>query len=496
MGKARVTPLKFVSIPRLELVAAVLAVRILALLKRELGIQVDEEYFWTDSKVVLGYIKNESRAFKTFVANRVQIIQENSKVNQWNYIESKSNPADIASRGMNSKKLTCFDTWFQGPEFLWKPQSTWLNSSIQEMILDLKEDLEWRKQIKINVTSANEDFISNMEIRFSCWQKLKRIIAYILKWKTIHMQEKRMVTRGSKRVNMFSTNKNFSLLDINQIQQAEECIIKMIQLKYFKEEIKILKMKEETSDAREVKDSSDIAKLDPFLDERDLIRVGGRLARSNLNDECKHPIVLPKGSHISKLIIVWCHKKTGHAGRGMTLNELRHSGFWIVSANSLVRSVIYHCVSCRKLRGRFAEQKMAELPFDRLQEAPPFTYCGVDLFGPFIITNKRKELKRYGVMFTCLCSRVIHTEVAYSLETDSFIFALRRFIGRRGNIRQMRSDNGSNFVGAVRELRKSFKEMNHNQISKYLHSCGADWITWINNPPTASHMGGVWERQI
>ena len=139
---------------------------------------------------------------------------------------------------------------------------------------------------------------------------------------------------------------------------------------------------------------------------------------------------------------------------------------------------------------------MAELPFDRLQEAPPITCCGVDLFGPFIITNRRKELKRYGVMFTCLCSRAIHIEVAHSLETDSFILALRRFIGRRGNIRQMRSDNGSNFFGAVRELRKSFRGMNHTQISEYLQTCGTDWITWINNPPTASHMGGVWERQI
>ena len=314
---------------------------------------------------------------------------------------------------MASKKRTCFDTWFQGPEFLWKPQSTWLNSSIQEMMIDLKEDLEWRKQIKINVTSANEGFISNMKIRFSCWQKLKRIIAYILKWKTIHMQEKRMVTRGSKRVNMFSTNKNFSLLDINQIQQAEECIIKMIQLKYFKEEIKILKMKEETSDAREVKDSSDTAKLDPFLDERDLIRVGGRLARSNLNDECIHPIVLTKGSHISKLIIVWCHKKTGHAGRGMTLNELR---LWFLDSFSQFIGAKCYLSLCfmQKVKGRMAEQKMAELPFDRLQEVPPFTYCGVDLFGPFIITNKRKELKRYGVMFTCLCSRAIHIEVVYS----------------------------------------------------------------------------------
>ena len=152
----------------------------------------------------------------------------------------------------------------------------------------------------------------------------------------------------------------------------------------------------------------------------------------------------------------------------MILKEIRTSGFWIVCANSATRKFIHYCVVCRSLRGKLGEQKMAEMPFDRLQEEPPFTYCGVDLFGPFVICSKRKELKRYGVMFTCLCSRAIHIEVAHSLDTDSFLLTLRRFIGRRGNIWQMRSDNGSNFVGAVKELRKSFHDMNHSRINEYL----------------------------
>ena len=143
---------------------------------------------------------------------------------------------------------------------------------------------------------------------------------------------------------------------------------------------------------------------------------------------------------------------------------------------------------------RLGEQKMAELLFDRLQGEPPFTYCGVDLFGPFVICSKQKELKRDGVMFTCLCSRATHIEVAHSLDTDSLLLTSQRFIGRRGYIRQMRSDNGSKFVGAVKELRKFFQDINHSRINEYLQMHRADWITWINNPPTASHLGGVWER--
>ena len=109
---------------------------------------------------------------------------------------------------------------------------------------------------------------------------------------------------------------------------------------------------------------------------------------------------------------------------------------------------------------------MSELPSDRLQESPPFIYCGVDLFGPFTIKNYRKELKRYGVMFTCLCSHAIHTEVAQSLETDSFTLLLRRFIRRQGNICLTRSDNGTNFVGAIKELQKAFQEGSQSNITK------------------------------
>ena len=111
---------------------------------------------------------------------------------------------------------------------------------------------------------------------------------------------------------------------------------------------------------------------------------------------------------------------------------------------------------------------MSELPSDRLQESPLFTYCSVGLFDPFTIKNYRKELKRFEVMFTCLCSRAIDIEIEHSLGTGSFILLLRRFIGRRGNICLMRCDNGNNIVAAINELQEAFQEMDHNKISQYL----------------------------
>ena len=99
-------------------------------------------------------------------------------------------------------------------------------------------------------------------------------------------------------------------------------------------------------------------------------------------------------------------------------------------------------------------------------------------------------------MFICLASRAVHIEITNSMETDSFTLALRRFIARHGNVRSITSDNGSNFVGADNELKKAFSEMNHQQIQHFLANIGVDWLIWSRNAPAASHMGGVWERQI
>ena len=139
---------------------------------------------------------------------------------------------------------------------------------------------------------------------------------------------------------------------------------------------------------------------------------------------------------------------------------------------------------------------MADLPTDRAIDEPHFTNCGVGIFGPFLIKAGKKELKRYGPLFTCLSSKAIHIECTCSLETDSFTQALRRFVARRGNRRVLRSDKGSNFVGTQKELEKAYKEIDHQKIEFFLQNIGADYTNWHRNPPASSHIGGVWERQI
>ena len=124
-----------------------------------------------------------------------------------------------------------------------------------------------------------------------------------------------------------------------------------------------------------------------------------------------------------------------------------------------------------------------------MTDEAPFTYCGVDLFGPFIIKDGRKQLKRYGIIFTCFSCRGIHLETTATQNTDSFILALRRLIGRRGPVRIIHSDNGD-FTGAEAELKKAFQEMDHGKIKDNLHQSSCDWILWKQNPPESQHMGG------
>ena len=177
MAKSRVAPLKFVSVPRLELTAATLAVKISVQLKQELDIKIDEERFWTDSKVVLAYLQNNKKRFKTYVANRVHQIKNNSDVSQWYYIQSNENPADDCSRGLTIKKTSKVKRWFTGPEFLWRPISTWKNESKEFEVDDNDSEV---KVIKVNSLQLKDGVLSTLEERISSWSKMKRVMGYIL----------------------------------------------------------------------------------------------------------------------------------------------------------------------------------------------------------------------------------------------------------------------------------------------------------------------------
>ncbi|XP_057686666.1 uncharacterized protein LOC130912537 [Corythoichthys intestinalis] len=462
-AKTRVAPIKVITIPRLELTAAVVSITVSNMLKDELGLTQVDEYFWTDSKVVLGYINNEARRFHTFVSNRVQKIRLNSSPQQWRYVPSEQNPADIASRGSSASELITSD-WFKGPQFLWDKEIPPAADIDTEVPLG---DPEVKKVHALNTLKTETKGLTDKLRKFSSWYKITQVIARLIR-----------CAKGDKTTG-HST--------VQERQNAECVIIRDIQASEYANEIKTLE------NGKALPHNSKLFHMDTFLDKDRLLKVGGRLKHATCSSIVKHPVIVPKNHHVTQLIIAHFHSKVQHQGKGLTINEIRSNGFWIPGINKAVATFVHQCVKCRRLRRGTEEQKMSDLPTQRLDSTPPFTFCGMDCFGPFQTKQARKVHKRYGLLFTCLCCRAVHIEMLDDLTTDAFINALRCFIALRGAVSEIRCDQGSNFVGAKNELQEALKQMDTERIVTFLAEKQCDFRM---HTPHSSHTGGVWERQI
>ena len=484
IGRSRLAPLKQTTIPRLELSAATVSIRLNKILKKELEIPVDTITFWTDSMTVIRYIENESKRFHTYVANRVSFIREDSNPSQWRYINTKSNPADDASRGVTADYFIQNDRWIKGPDFLLKPESEWEVCPLPstELANDDPEVKREPKSFAVHISKKYSTFVIMVQ-RFSSWIRLLKFIALCLRCQTRFLTRKR---QSNQDVQRSSEALSFKSVTCPELDRAETEIIKFDQSHVFAEEIEAVKA------GSCVKKSSPLVKLDPILVDG-LLRVGGRLSRAPLPDESRHQIIISKESPLASLLVNFFHAKSGHSGREYVLALLRER-FWLIRANTTVRSVLSSCFDCKRRQKPVGEQKMADLPRPRVTpDQPPFTRVEIDYFGPFLVRQKRSLVKRYGAIFTCLAVRAVHLEISHSLDTDSFILALRRFIARRGQVKEIRSDNGTNFKGAEKELHDTIADWNQAKIHDVLLQRG---IKWFFNPPAASHHGGVWERLI
>ena len=211
--------------------------------------------------------------------------------------------------------------------------------------------------------------------------------------------------------------------------------------------------------------------------------------------KARHQLILPQGHHVSMLLVRYLHcVKAKHCGTEYVLSLLR-TKYWIPKARGLIKHVIRNCLTCKKLYSAGKNQRMTDLPSERTTlDKPPFSNVCIDCFGPFMVKQGRAQVKRYGCIFTCLAIRTIHIKMLHSLDADSFINALMRFTSRRETPQTIQSDNGTNFVGGSKEFLDALKRWNKSHhLDSYLQH---ESIEWIFNPPAASHMGGVWERQI
>ena len=282
MGKACIAPLKYISIPRMELVAATLSGKQSPLLRKELQYPDVKETFWTDSEVVLWYIVNESRKFKIFVANRVEMIKEGSDPSQWFYVNSKEDPADHSSRGVEANNINAVKMWFEGPSFLWRSTSTWNIDKSNGR--SSPEDPEVKKEAHVYVTSLKDDILSRLEKRISNWNKMKHNVGMVLQYK--------LLSKVRSTDHSADNNNHY-------FQATEEEIIRMVQKRRFQREINAMNM---GVSKVKLKKGSTIYNLDPFMGADGLIRVGGRLKHCHLNNSFKHPNLLPKEEKVTDLV--------------------------------------------------------------------------------------------------------------------------------------------------------------------------------------------------
>lgn len=486
IAKSRVAPIKAMTIPRLELRAAELLARLMHRVKLVCEFDKAERFMWSDSTIVLHWLKKSTYDLKTFVANRVQAIQDHSKGIQWAHVNTKDNPADLISRGMSMADFLNSQKWKHGPEWLLQPTETWPKPKLAVTTGDKAEILKEYKRSVVNVNLiqiAMESGGKPLIDRFSSWKKILRITAYVLLF--IKNARVKQANRRKKRTRAMAAPE----LTLDGLLDAATYWAKYTQGCVYKAEIVSLQ-----TNAKEFPSQSKIAALRPKL-VQGILRVGGRISKSLLEYEERCPIIIPPKSRLCYLIMDQTHRDNMHGGIQLMMQHIRQQ-FWIPQLRQQLRCFVSRCMRCVRESKRTTDQIMADLPAERVRPAQPFTRLGVDMAGPYKIRDyKGSESfeKGYIAVFVCQVTRAVHLEAVTSMSSRAFLDAFHRFCARRGTPVYIYSDNGTNFVGAERELQEAAKSWRDSNVRDLMNEKG---ITWRFITPAAPHQGGLWEAAV
>ncbi|XP_033228948.1 uncharacterized protein LOC117180562 [Belonocnema kinseyi] len=473
-SKSRVAPLKTMTLSKLELCAAALLVQLFNSTIRSLQIDFSKKVFWSDSTIALNWINSPPHTLLTFIANRVSEIQATTKPTDWRHVPTLDNPADCISRGQGPHDFLTNTLWTHGPQWLSCHENNWPQFDFK--LSEVPEKRSPKTVVSFKITQAGINII----IKYSNFKKLQHVIAYCV----------RFIRNVKIRV---KTSRQMGPLVPNELNSASRIILKWTQYEVSSSEIRAL------SKGKQVDQKSSLFRLNPFLDDG-LIRVGERLDRAPIPESQKHPIILPKNHHVTKLIIRDEHLKKLHAGMNATLYGVRET-YWPIDGRNATRLIIRECVTCFRAKPREVNYLMENLPKTRLSLTQPIFDVGVDFCGPFYTKEhrhrNRTKIKTYVSVFVCFATKDVHLELASDLTTDAFLACLKRFFARRGIAQSMNSDNAKNFVGANNDLKKVSKQLTEmiesNKDQEFLSS---KEINWRFIPPRAPHFGGLWEAGV
>jgi len=424
---------------------------------------------WSDSRIALDWLHSDPRKYRSFISSRITKINKLVDLSWWSHVRSEDNAADCASRGIMPSELVTHPLWWHGPRFLTDAS---LEPPRYKPVSEPQNALN--DGVMCNMTKKRNGSLPNVSSYF----KLKRIICYCLRFVYNCSHDKKMI----------------GPLTNDELIHSESAIIKYVQGECFRDELRALKRN------HAVKNSSCLITLSPFLDENGIIRVGGRLKNADIPFEAKHQILLPNKHMVSRLLIQYYHLMCHHGGAKLTESTLRQK-FWIIKSKITIKSVLRQCVTCFKLNPKTMTQFMGNLPIPRVTAMKKaFFNTAVDYTGAIQIklSNGRgfKTHKAYVAIFVCMATKAMHIEAVSDLTADAFMAAFYRFVSRKGAVRHLYSDNGTNFVRANKILMENVESVATNydeMICVELTKCG---VTWHFSPPGAPHFNGLAEAAV
>nr|CAD2156491.1 unnamed protein product [Meloidogyne enterolobii] len=463
-----------VTIPRMELLGVVIAKRALEFVEKQIGVEIKDKFLWCDSKPVLSWIKAGGKNEK-FVENRINEIRKNNGI-KFGYVNTSDNPADIATRGIMASELDKCRIWWEGPEWLKRPEINWPN----ELNFEIEEENEYEEdnqELVLNCLNKNNEIerLTNFN-NWNSWNKLIKCIMFVTIAAGIWIEKSRKILKGKFLSEINLENR----MSASNFKKVEIFILKIAQSSYKNE-------KNEN--------------LQTLIDENGLIRLNTRIGNCEAEEYFKHPILLPKGCFAVKLLLRKIHEELSHSGVDSTVANFLMK-FWTPCARRIAKIVIKECKKCQRISSpKFALPDMPILPKERVRQSRPFEFVGVDYLGPSMCKIDGGKVKFWIALFTCLSTRGIHLDLITDLSALSFLDILRRFVAQRGAPVKIISDNGNQFITVAKIINANIagkwkKEKANNEEKIFNNFLLEKEIEWKFIPALSPWQGGVYERLV